>query len=78
MAVVFLATRTLLLAILLIVPPAMFRVSVMMGACIFTFSAHARHPNPPEGGLVIDPSGNRGIVGSSKSNPLVLVTRTVE
>eukprot|EP00959_Pyramimonas_sp_CCMP1952_P400995 8402592-Pyramimonas_sp.AAC.1 len=29
-------------------------------------SAHAGHPSSPKGGPVIDPSGCRGIVGSSK------------
>eukprot|EP00959_Pyramimonas_sp_CCMP1952_P018345 388318-Pyramimonas_sp.AAC.1 len=32
------------------------------GERMFALSAHAGHPNHPEGGLVIDPSGCRGIV----------------
>eukprot|EP00959_Pyramimonas_sp_CCMP1952_P225300 4711734-Pyramimonas_sp.AAC.1 len=48
------------------------------GERMLTLSAHARHPNTPEGGLVVDPSGCRGIVGLSKSCPFTLVTSTVE
>eukprot|EP00959_Pyramimonas_sp_CCMP1952_P313559 6563317-Pyramimonas_sp.AAC.1 len=38
-----------------------------------TLPVHAGHPNPPEGGRLIEPSGCRRKVGSSKSTPRALI-----
>eukprot|EP00959_Pyramimonas_sp_CCMP1952_P081387 1700536-Pyramimonas_sp.AAC.1 len=66
------------MVVFLVIPPAMLGVSVMRGRAHETLSAHVGHPSPPEGGLVIEPSGCRGIVGSSRSEPLAPVISTVE
>eukprot|EP00959_Pyramimonas_sp_CCMP1952_P301783 6314321-Pyramimonas_sp.AAC.1 len=47
------------------------------GACGTYPWLSGRHPNLPEGGLVIDPSGCRGIVKSSKPDPRALAAKTV-
>eukprot|EP00959_Pyramimonas_sp_CCMP1952_P268464 5613114-Pyramimonas_sp.AAC.1 len=54
----------------------MFGVSVVRwGECMSALPARAGHPRPPEGRLMLDPSGRRKIVGSPKSNPRTFVTR---
>eukprot|EP00959_Pyramimonas_sp_CCMP1952_P058958 1231454-Pyramimonas_sp.AAC.1 len=46
--------------------------------CNVSDSDHAGQPSPPDGGLVIEPSGCRGRLGSSKSHPLALVANAVD